>query len=144
MSSIPRPAPYRQDRQERQERPPGTRRGAVVPWLVAALLVLTALAALPPTTAAAAGAGTPSIFRDADLALGAQLLQTHRCSECHVRKVGGDGNAIYNPKGRISTPGALRGMVDLCSTELNLQLFPEEVTAVAAVLNREHYRFVGH
>ena len=147
MSSTPRPAPYRRDpreRQERQERRPGARHGVVVPWLAAALLVLTALATLPPTTAVAADAGTPPIFRDADLALGAQLLQTHRCSECHVRKVGGDGNAIYNPKGRISTPGALRGMVDLCSTELNLQLFPEEVTAVAAVLNRQHYRFVGH
>ena len=32
-------------------------------------------------------------------------------------------------------------MVDYCSTELNLGLFPEEVTAVAAVLQRDHYRF---
>jgi hypothetical protein len=32
-------------------------------------------------------------------------------------------------------------MVDLCSTELNLGMFPEEVTAVAAVLQRDHYRF---
>ena len=32
-------------------------------------------------------------------------------------------------------------MVDLCSTELKLSLFPEEVTAVAAVLQRDHYRF---
>jgi hypothetical protein len=32
-------------------------------------------------------------------------------------------------------------MVDYCSTELNLGLFPEEVTAVAAVLERDHYRF---
>jgi hypothetical protein len=32
-------------------------------------------------------------------------------------------------------------MVDMCSNELNLGLFPEEVTAVAAVLQRDHYRF---
>ena len=32
-------------------------------------------------------------------------------------------------------------MVDYCSTELNLGMFPEEVTAVAAVLQRDHYRF---
>jgi hypothetical protein len=32
-------------------------------------------------------------------------------------------------------------MVDMCSTELKLGLFPEESTAVAAVLNRDHYRF---
>jgi hypothetical protein len=55
--------------------------------------------------------------------------------------VGGDGTAIYKPTGRINNPGALRGMVDYCSTELKLSLFPEEVTAIAAVLQRDHYRF---
>ncbi len=83
----------------------------------------------------------PAIFRGADLALGERLIREHRCSECHARRVGGDGRDIYNPKGRISTPGALRGMVELCNTEMNLGLFPEEVTAVAAVLQRDHYRF---
>jgi uncharacterized membrane protein len=105
----------------------------------AALLVSTAAMLLgAPATA---DPSTPSIFQEADLALGATLLQQHRCSECHSRKVGGDGSRIYNPAGRISTPAALRGMVDRCSTELSLQLFPDEVTAVAAVLNRDHYRF---
>lgn len=32
-------------------------------------------------------------------------------------------------------------MVDFCSTEINLGPFPEDVTAVAAVLQRDHYRF---
>lgn len=85
-------------------------------------------------------AQTPEIFRAADLPLGERLIKEHACSACHARKVGGDGSAIYRPQGRINTPAALRGMVDLCSTELNLSLFPEEVTAVAAVLNRDHYR----
>lgn len=89
---------------------------------------------------APAGA-TPEIFREADLALGEQLLKEHACAACHTRRVGGDGSAIYRPQGRIGTPGALRGMVDLCSVELKLSLFPEEVTAVVAVLNRDHYRF---
>ena len=92
---------------------------------------------------AGAWAQTPEPFRDADLALGEKLVRDNRCSECHARKVGGDGSAIYKPKGRINTPSALRGMVDYCSTELNLALFPEEVSAVAAVLNRDHYRFGG-
>ena len=98
-------------------------------WLAAAL-----------GSPAAAQAG-PELFRGADLALGARLIAEHRCSECHTRRVGGDGSGIYKPQGKINTPGALRGMVELCSTELKLQLFPEEVTAVAAVLNRDHYRF---
>jgi hypothetical protein len=61
-----------------------------------------------------------------------------------MRNVGGDGSSIYKPQGRINTPGALRGMVQYCSTELNLGLFPEDVTAIAAVLQRDHYRFTAH
>lgn len=83
----------------------------------------------------------PDIFKDADLKAGEQLIAEHRCTACHQRKFGGDGHSIYRPKGRISTPGFLRGMVEQCNTELNLGLFPEDVTAVAAVLNRDHYRF---
>jgi hypothetical protein len=90
---------------------------------------------------ATATAQVPEIFRDADLPLGQKLIAEHACSACHVRRVGGDGSSIYRPQGRINTPGALRGMVDYCSTELNLGLFPEEVTAIAAVLQRDHYRF---
>jgi hypothetical protein len=41
----------------------------------------------------------------------------------------------------INTSGLLRGMVEQCNSALNFQMFPEEVTAVAAVLNRDHYRF---
>ena len=77
----------------------------------------------------------------ADLVLGERLIREHKCVECHRGKVGGDGSAIYRPLGRINTAGFLRGMVEQCNTELNLGLFPEEVTAVAAVMNRDHYRF---
>lgn len=98
----------------------------------ALLLAGLALAQTPPAA---------ELFRDADLALGERLLKEHRCADCHARKVGGDGSAIYRPKGRITSPGLLRGMVENCNTELKLSLFPEEVTAIAAVLNRDHYRF---
>jgi hypothetical protein len=86
-------------------------------------------------------ANDASIFRDADLPLGERLIAEHRCSQCHAQKTGGDGSAIYRPMGRINSAGLLRGMVEQCSVTLNLQLFPEEVTAIAAVLNRDHYRF---
>lgn len=81
------------------------------------------------------------IFKDADLALGQKLIAEHKCVACHVSKVGGDGSAMYKPQGRINTAGLLRGMVEMCNTQMNLGLFPEEVTAVAAVLNRDHYKF---
>ena len=81
-------------------------------------------------------------YPDADLALGQKLLREHDCSSCHVRKVGGDGTGIYRPAGRINTPGALVTMVERCNTELNLQLFAEDVLSIAAVLQRNHYRFL--
>ncbi len=89
----------------------------------------------------ASASNVPAIFKDADLPLGRQLMVQHQCAACHVRRVGGDGSAIYQPAGRINNPGALRGMVEHCNLELNLTLFPDEVTAISAVLNRDHYRF---
>ena len=104
--------------------------------------VLGAVAlALSAGGAANANAAGPVEFQGADLALGQRLIQQHQCVACHVSKVGGDGSAIYKPKGRISRPAALLAMVEMCSIELNLQLFPEDVAAVAAVLQRDHYRF---
>ena len=100
-----------------------------------ALLILAAACAL------SAQGQEPVIFQGADLRLGTQLLAEHKCAACHQQKVGGDGSAIYRPAGRIHSAGLLRGMVEQCNTELTLGLFPEEVTAVAAVLNRDHYRF---
>jgi hypothetical protein len=113
---------------------PSTRLRAL--WRHRLVMVLAAALcgpALPQTTAAP--------YQGADLLLGEKLLQEHRCAECHSRKVGGDGAAIYRPQGRINTPGSLRGMVEQCNLELNLALFPDEVTAIAAVLNRDHYHF---
>ncbi len=107
-------------------------------FIVTAAALWLALAALPVQTQTQTAA---LLYQEADLPLGEKLLREHRCAECHSRKVGGDGAAIYRPKGRINTPGALRGMVETCNLELNLTLFPDEVTSISAVLNRDHYRF---
>ena len=83
----------------------------------------------------------PALYAGADLKLGAKLIADGKCTACHVSKVGGDGNAMYRPAGRINSLGALRGMVEQCNSELNLGFFPEEVNSIAAVLNRDHYKF---
>ena len=88
-----------------------------------------------------AQAQVPALYTGADLALGDKLIAEHQCVACHQQKVGGDGSAIYKPAGRINSPGLLRGMVEQCSLNLNLALFPDEVNAIAAALNRDHYRF---
>lgn len=86
-------------------------------------------------------AQVPVEFLDADLKLGEKLIADNNCAACHRSKIGGDGSGIYRPGGRIQAAGFLRGMVEQCNTELRLALFPDEVTAIAAVLNRDHYRF---
>ncbi|MEZ5629867.1 MAG: hypothetical protein R3F09_04085 [Burkholderiaceae bacterium] len=91
--------------------------------------------------AGAAQAEVPAIFQGADLKLGDKLIAEHKCNQCHAQKWGRDGLDIYRPKGRIHDAGKLRGMVDYCSNQLGLTLFPEEITAIAAALNRDHYHF---
>jgi hypothetical protein len=103
-----------------------------------ALIGTVALSLSVCTGALAQGA---EIYKEADLALGEKLIAEHKCAQCHVSKVGGDGSKMYKPLGRINNAGLLRGMVEMCNTQMNLGLFPEEVTAVAAVLNRDHYKF---
>jgi len=98
-------------------------------WSIAALSWCAAAAAAPPP------------FEGADVQLGERLLREHKCNECHAARMGGNGLSIYRPQGRINTPSALRTMVEYCSTELKLQLFPEDIEAIAAVLNRDHYHF---
>jgi hypothetical protein len=99
--------------------------------------------AAPPSAASAppAAVSAAALFKGADLGVGERLLQSHRCAECHAQRTGGDGSAIYRPLGRVNTPAALVRMVERCDTELGLQLFPDDVQAVAAVLNQRHYRF---
>ena len=101
----------------------------------------TALLFVGVMRAAFAQAQQHPLFKGADLELGAKLIAENKCEECHARRVGGDGSAIYKPKGRINTAGALRGMVEYCNTELNSGFFPEETNAVAAKLNQSYYKF---
>jgi hypothetical protein len=105
-------------------------------WLAVSALVIAGV-----WFSSQAWAQVPAIYKDADIQLGEQLIEQNKCSQCHATKVGGDGSAIYKPAGRINNAGLLRGMVEQCNSMLNLQMFPEEVTAVAAVLNRDHYQF---
>lgn len=108
-------------------------------------VALALFAAAGPLARAQTSPAAANLHRypGADLALGDKLVREHSCAACHVRQVGGDGSAIYGPQGRIKTPAALESMIERCNTQLNLGLFPEDVLAVAAVLQRDHYRFAA-
>lgn len=83
----------------------------------------------------------PAQYQGADLKLGEKLIVDNKCTACHQRNTGGDGSAIYQPAGKVNSLGALRGRVEACNQQLNLGLFPDEVTSISAVLNRDYYRF---
>jgi mono/diheme cytochrome c family protein len=104
-------------------------------WLLPIAMLIASL-----TVYGWASAQVPALYEGADLALGEKLIADNKCTACHQRRVGGDGSAMYRPGERVTTLGALRGMVEACNMQLNLGLFPEEVTSIAAVLNRDHYR----
>jgi cytochrome c peroxidase len=92
-------------------------------------------------SAAAQAQGVPPLYQGANLKLGEKLIADNKCDACHQQKVGGNGSAIYRPAGRVNSLGALRGQVEACNQMLNIGLFPDEVTSISAVLNRDHYRF---
>lgn len=104
-------------------------------------ICLLAISAVVASNLAVAQSSVPKIFADADLELGTELIEEHKCTACHISKVGGDGMSVYKPGQRLTTAGFLRGMVEQCNTELGLGMFPEDVSSVAAVLNRDHYKF---
>ena len=108
-------------------------------WIAAGV----ALALVAGLGLSGARAQAPALhkFEGADLAAGMRLIREHKCVACHVAKVGADGSAIYKPAGRINTPRALVVMIERCDAELSLGLFPEDVAAIAGVLQRDHYRF---
>ena len=92
-------------------------------------------------TAVVTAQEVPALYQGADLELGEKLIADNKCTACHQRNVGGDGLGIYRPQGKVSSLGTLRGMVEACNQQLNIGLFPDEVTSISAVLNRDHYRF---
>jgi len=80
-------------------------------------------------------------YGGADAVAGRALSQKD-CVGCHARKFDGDSTRIYTrPDRKVRNPEQLLSQVQLCSSELNLQYFPEDEANVAAYLDREHYRF---
>ena len=76
-----------------------------------------------------------------DAATGAAMHEKD-CVACHVRRLGGDGTAMYTRGDRkVTTPEKLKAQVALCNSELGTGYFPEEEEHVAAYLNLQYYKF---
>ncbi len=81
-------------------------------------------------------------FAGADLAAG-EKMHDELCIACHVERFGGEnGSAIYTrPDRRVSTASALTQQLTVCTTQLDLPLFPEDERHIAAYLNKHFYKF---
>jgi len=91
------------------------------------------------STVASAQAAKP--WANADLEAG-RTLARKTCDGCHAAKSGGDALGFYTRANRkVRTPAQLLAQVQLCNSELKLELFPDDELDVAAHLDRDVYRF---
>lgn len=83
-----------------------------------------------------------SPFAKGDVAAGKQSYEQHKCNECHVSKLGGDGSAMFTRKDRkIKTAASLATQITRCSVNLGLSLFEDEEENLGAYLNKYYYKF---
>ncbi len=62
-------------------------------------------------------------------------LHEQNCTQCH-------GTEVYTRTDRrIQSLAGLETQVETCNTNLNTGLFPEQVKAIATMLNDEYYQF---
>lgn len=65
----------------------------------------------------------------------AHTLLQQNCTSCH-------GSEVYTrPDRKIRSLSALKTQVETCNTNLDKGMFPQEVDAVANLLNQEYYKF---
>lgn len=77
-----------------------------------------------------------------DPAEGRKLVAESKCEVCHENKTLGVPGAIYVRKDRKVTDYAkLKSQVSLCTTQLNLALFPEDEEHIVEYLNQAWYKF---
>jgi hypothetical protein len=105
---------------------------------VLALLAAAAFAVLVTVQLATAQTAP---FASGDAKSGAAMHEKD-CVACHVRRLGGDGSAMYTrAERRVTSPAKLRAQVAACNTELGAGYFPEEEEHLAAYLNLQYYKF---
>jgi mono/diheme cytochrome c family protein len=69
-------------------------------------------------------------------------MHARDCVACHVRRVGGDGSAMYTrAERRVTSLAKLKAQVAACNTELGTNYFPDDEEHVTAYLNLRYYGF---
>ncbi len=102
---------------------------------------------LPALATAAALAGALSAaqaapFEKGNAAAGQKLFEEAKCNGCHAKLMGGDGYRLFTRSDRkVTDAKGLAARIRACTTQLNVQWFPEDEENVAAWLNSRFYKF---
>ena len=102
--------------------------------------------ALSVASVALAGRGLGAADRPSPATLedGRRLLAENGCDgACHAARVdGADPITLYTrPNRRVQSREDLHKQVESCVSHLGSMIFPEEIDAVAAALDHDHYHF---
>lgn len=110
----------------------------------AAFIACLNLALAAPHLVSAAETATPAttLFAGANPLRGEKFYTELRCAACHAQRMMGSASAMYTRTDRkVHTPAELRAFTQMCVTQLNHNLFPDEVADIAAYLNKTYYHF---
>ena len=84
----------------------------------------------------------PPAFVGANVAQGQKYYTDLKCAACHAERMMGSTSAMYTrPDRKVHNPKQLLAFTQMCVTQLNHDLFPEEVKDIAAYLNQTYYKF---
>ena len=77
----------------------------------------------------------------ADVENGAEIHKND-CDACHAKRMDGDGTKMYTREDRkVDSIVRLESMVRMCDSNLNLQMFDDDMMDIVAYLNKTHYKF---
>lgn len=104
--------------------------------------VAAVLGLMVSVSAVRAAETLPPEFAGADLVKGQKFYTELKCAACHAERMMGSTSAIYTRSDRkVHNPKQLLAFTQMCVTQLNHDLFPEEVKDIAAYLNQTYYKF---
>ncbi|WP_298289999.1 cytochrome c [Thiomonas sp.] len=101
-----------------------------------------ALLTLGSAALAAAPGAEPAEFHGVNVARGQQFYTELQCASCHAQRMMGQAAAMYTRSDRkVHNARQLLAFTQMCVTQLNHELFPDEVRDIAAYLNQTYYHF---
>lgn len=94
-------------------------------------LIITLILLFAATTSSA------DPFPKGDAKTGQKLFEQHNCNGCHIKLVGGDGNAIFTRADRkVHNAAELFAQFDPCGGAAGVTLTPQDKQHLGAYLNR--------